>query len=128
MTDSRIDNLLERAGQNWGVQSWSYDSTSKYNTKINTLGSMTTIRAIRSETAKERIRRDVRGQDRTIDAQILVSVDAVDVTDIEDTTKEPPVFTSPSGIKYDAIAVGREAEDILGMRRIFLVQRRGVGT
>lgn len=124
---SHVDAFLEKAGQDWSMRSWVTSSMSAYKNKTRTLGAATTVRAIRSETAKERVRRDIRGQERTIDCQLIVAA-TIDVTAIEDTTQEPPVFVSPSGVYYDAVAVGREAESIQGTHRIFLIKRRGVST
>ncbi len=122
---SQNDNFLRRAGENWTVYYWVEGAEDSYKDKALTLDGGTTVRGIRSETAKETVRRDVRGQERTIDCQILVKADAISVTEIEDTRKEPPVFVSPTGVKYDSVAVGRESIPVTGMMRIFLLKQRG---
>lgn len=120
---SYVDNMLEQAGQDWTMKSWVDGVTNEYKNVNRTLGAGVTVRAIMTETAKERVTRTVLGKESTVDAQLLVKSD-LDVSAIEDSTQEPPVFISPYGLEFDAVAVGREAQPILGMVRIFLLKRR----
>lgn len=116
--------MIKRRGQTWQMQAWIEGAASTdYGRTGKTLPTATDITAIRTETAKERTVIDVQGEERTVDAQLLVN-DTVDVSSVEDTTKVAPIFTSPSGVVYDGIALGREGE-VIGFRRIFLAKRRG---
>lgn len=114
--------FVERRGEDWTYQLWSYGSVNAYNRKALTLGSAVDIKAIRTETSKERVVVDVQGQERTLDITLLIK-DSVDFSDIEDTTKKSPIFTSPSGIKYEGIALGLEG-NVIGFQRVFLSKQR----
>ena len=119
-----VKRMIKRSGQTWQMQIWAEGSISAdYGRSNKTLPTTIDITAIRTETAKERAVIDVQGEERTVDAQLIVN-DTVDVSSIEDTTKIAPIFTSPSGVEYDGIALGREGE-LLGFRRVFLMKRRG---
>jgi hypothetical protein len=119
-----VKRLIKRQGRTWQLQAWVEGAASTdYGRTDKTLPTATNITAIRTETAKERTVIDAQGEERTVDAQLLVD-DTVDVSSIEDTTKIAPILTSPSGVQYDGIALGREGE-IIGFRRIFLSKRRG---
>ncbi len=119
---SAVKRLLRRRGKTWQIQYWIEGAENVYKRTAKTLTTAIDFTAIRTETAKEKRTIEVRGEERTLDAQLLVDLD-VDVGDIEDTTKITPVITSPTGVKYDAISLGREGE-VMDFRRIFLSKRR----
>ncbi len=123
---SSVKRLIARRGQTWRIQYWVEGAINQYQRSNKTLGSVVEFKGIRTETAKETSTIEARGEERTLDAQLIVN-DSVDVEDIEDTSKIAPVVTSPSGVRYDAMALGREGE-IMGFHRIFLSKRRGTGT
>ena len=114
--------MVTRLGAGWVMKTWTIGATDEYKRKARTPDVITNITAIRGETAKETITLNVRGEERTIDVQLLVN-DTVDVSTIEDTSFKAPIFVSPTGVNYDGVAVGREGE-VVGMRRIFLSRRR----
>lgn len=119
---SAVTRMIARRGRTWLWCLWSESGSNEYNRTEKVLGAPIDIVAIRTETAKERTTMDVRGQERTLDAQLLVDL-SVDVSDVEDTTKIAPIAVSPSGVSYDAIALGREGE-VMDFHRIFLSKRR----
>lgn len=123
---SAVKRLIERSGRDWKIQYWIEGPSNAYRRHERTLAKPKVFKAIRTETAKEITSIEVRGEERTLDAQLLVN-DDLDVGDIEDTTKISPVITSPTGVKYDAIALGREGE-LMKFHRIFLSKRRGIIT
>ena len=121
---SAVDRLIARRGESWTIQRWVEGAASAaYGRTDKTLATAEAFTGIRTETAKERSVIDVQGEERTLDAQLLVN-DTLNVADIEDTTKITPVIASPTGVQYDAVALGREGE-VIGFRRIFLSKRRG---
>lgn len=118
--------MIERRGKTFTMKRWvtgavdtDYGRTTSNDT-LETTG--TTFKAILSETAKERVVVMPSGEERTVDAQLIVK-NTLDVSDIDDTTKRAPVIISPDGLTYDAIALGREGE-VVKVRRIFLLKRR----
>lgn len=118
-----VARMIKRRGTTWAIQTWVEGAASAdYGRSAKTLATAVNFTAIRTETAKERTTIDVQGEERTVDAQ-LIATNIAAFDDVEDTTKLAPVITSPSGVKYDAIALGREG-DILSFRRIFLIKRR----
>ncbi len=119
---SSVRRMITRRGQIWQIQYWVEGAANAYKRTAKTLSTAVEFTAIRTETAKEKTTIDVRGEERTLGAQLVIS-DDLDVADIEDTTNIAPVITSPTGVEYDAIALGREGE-VLGIRRIFLSKRR----
>ncbi len=119
---SSVKRLLSRRGTTWQIRYWIEGATNAYKRTNKTLGTAIDFIAIRTETAKEKTTINVRGEERTLDAQLLVDID-LDVSDVEDTTQISPVIISPSGVNYDAIALGREGE-VMKFRRIFLSKRR----
>jgi len=121
-----VIRMISRRGTAWAMKTWVEGSADAYKDKTRTLSAATNITAIRTETAKEVVKLHMRGEERTIDVQLLMA-DTVDVSQIEDTTKKAPIVTSPSGEVYDMVAVGREGE-LLGFRRAFLSKRRSGST
>lgn len=117
-----ISRMMTRKGRDWTYETVSEGALNTYRRSMKTRDAALTVRAIRTETAKERASITVRGEERTVDAQLII-LDSVDLSAVEDTTQVAPVFTSPSGVEYDAIALGREGE-IVGFRRVFLTKRR----
>lgn len=119
---SSVKRLISRRGRTWQIQYWVEGVANAYKRTGKTLTAAVNFTAIRTETAKEKASISVRGEERTLDAQLLVNMD-LDVADVEDTKQISPVITSPSGVQFDAIALGREGE-VLNFRRIFLSKRR----
>ncbi len=117
-----VKRMIARRGEAWTIQNWTVGAEDEYKDRARTPASGATITVIRTETAKEGVTIDFRGEKRTIDVQLIVR-DDVDVSEIDDSTKAAPLVTSPEGTLYDAIALGREGQ-IIGFRRIFLSQRR----
>lgn len=122
---SAVGRLIRRRGKTWNIQYWVEGGVNAYRRTNKTLSAPIPFLAIRTETAKERAIISARGEERTLDAQLLILED-LDVSDIEDTTKISPVITSPTGIQYDAITLGREGE-VMKFNRIFLSKRRSIG-
>ena len=118
-----VGRMIDRSGRTWIMKTWIEGATNAYNRTEKTLSDPIEIKGIRTETAKERVVIDSQGQERMLDVTLLIK-DSVDVSDVEDTTKKSPLFISPEGFIYEAIALGREG-NILDFHRIFLAKQKG---
>lgn len=121
-----VARMLERQGETWTYKVWSDGALNAYKRAAQTLSAGTEVKVLRTETSKEKTDIDVLGQQRTLDATLIVVEGDIDVADIEDTTKRSPVFVSPQGLEFEAIALGREG-NLMGFHRVFLSKMRASG-
>lgn len=119
---SGVARMIARQGQSWTMTPQVLGSKDNYGDRAISDDTPIPVKAIRTETAEADAVLTVRGEERKVDVELIVD-SSLDVSDIEDTTERAPRFTSPEGIEFDAVAVGREG-NIKGFHRIFLSKSR----
>lgn len=108
----------------WTFHRWTSAGEDAYNNETFTLDATgVEVNVIRVEDPTPDPNLYPWGENRTVDVQLLVEDTIVGLDDIEDTTRKAPIFKSPNGIKFEAIAMGREG-NIFGWARVFLEKVR----
>lgn len=119
---SRVAKKLGQEAE-WTTNTWTQGAKDEYGKYVFTKDAAVTVYPIRVEDPTPDPNLYPWGEDRTVDVQLIVPSDTVGLDDIEDTTKKAPIWTSPQGVVFEAIALGREGF-VFGWARIFLEKRR----